>query len=93
MAGSKGLISVKDLVSAEWRNRHPNISEEGLIGYIQVERPGYNYLRGGADYAGEKENDNVRDGKLAAKKYGATYIVRRENIEWWLEQQKLLAES
>ena len=61
MAGSNGLISVKDLVSAEWRNRHPNISEEGLIGYIQVERPGYKYLRGGADYAGEKENDNVRD--------------------------------
>lgn len=61
MAGSNGLISVKDLVSAKWRNRHPNISEEGLIGYIQVERPGYNFRKEALIYAGEKENNNVRD--------------------------------
>ena len=62
MAESYCLKSVKDLVSAKWRNRHPNISEEGVIGYIQVKRPGYNYMRGGAENAGEKENDDVRHG-------------------------------
>ena len=35
----------------------------------------------------------IRDGKIAAKKYGATYIVRRETIDWWTTQQKLFAES
>ena len=35
----------------------------------------------------------IREGKLAAKKYGASYIIRRENISWWLEQQKRFAES
>jgi len=35
----------------------------------------------------------IRDGKLAAKKYGASYIIRRESIAWWTTQQKLFAES
>ena len=35
----------------------------------------------------------IRDGKLPAKRYGAKYVILRENIDWWLEQQKLLAES
>lgn len=61
MAESYCLKSVKDLVSAKQRNRHPNNSEEGLIGYIQVERPGYNFRKEALIYAGEKENNNVRD--------------------------------
>lgn len=35
----------------------------------------------------------IRDGELEAKKYGASYIIRRESIEWWLTQQRLFAES
>lgn len=35
----------------------------------------------------------IRDGLLKAKKYGASYIILRENLEWWLEQQKLFTES
>jgi hypothetical protein len=34
----------------------------------------------------------IREGTLMAKKYGAGYIIRRESIKWWLEQQKLFIE-
>ena len=62
---------------------------------VDPDKPSYNVRETAVlmDITPDEVRQLIRDGKLAAKKYGATYIVRRENIEWWLEQQKLLAES
>ena len=62
---------------------------------VDPDKPGYNVRETAVlmDITPDEVRQLIRDGKLAAKKYGATYIVRRENIGWWLEQQKLLAES
>ena len=62
---------------------------------VDPDKPNYNVRETGVlmDITPDEVRQLIRDGKLAAKKYGATYIVRRENIEWWLEQQKLLADE
>jgi len=62
---------------------------------VDPDKPSYNVRETAVlmDITPDEVRQLIRDGKLAAKKYGATYIVRRENIDWWLEQQKLLAES
>ena len=62
---------------------------------VDPDKPSYNVRETAVlmDITPDEVRQLIRDGKLAAKKYGATYIVRREKDEWWLEQQKLLAES
>lgn len=35
----------------------------------------------------------IANGELESKKYGKRYLVRRDEIEWWLLQQKLSTES
>ena len=62
---------------------------------VDPDKPSYNVRETAVlmDITPDEVRQLIRDRKLAAKKYGATYIVLRENIDWWLEQQKLLAES
>ena len=62
---------------------------------VDPNKPSYNVRETAVlmDITPDEVRQLIRDRKLAAKKYGATYIVLRENIDWWLEQQKLLAES
>ena len=62
---------------------------------VDPNKPSYNVRETAVlmDITPDEVRHLIRDRKLAAKKYGATYIVLRENIDWWLEQQKLLAES
>ncbi len=62
---------------------------------VDPDKPSYNVRETAIlmDITPDEVRQLIRDGKLIAKKYGASYIVLRENIDWWLEQQKLLAES
>lgn len=62
---------------------------------VDPDKPSYNVRETAVlmDITPDEVRQLIRDRKLAAKKYGATYIVLRESIDWWLEQQKLLAES
>ena len=62
---------------------------------VDPDKPSYNVRETAIlmDITPDEVRQLIRDGKLTAKKYGASYIVLRENIDWWLEQQKLLAES
>ena len=62
---------------------------------VDPDKPSYNVRETAVlmDITPDEVRQLIRDRKLAAKKYGATYIVLRENIDWWLEQLKLLAES
>lgn len=62
---------------------------------VDPDKPSYNVRETAVlmDITPDEVRHLIREGKLAAKKYGATYIVRREHIEWWLEQQKRMAET
>ncbi|BAK47002.1 periplasmic molybdate-binding protein [Clostridium sp. SY8519] len=62
---------------------------------VDPDKPSYNVRETAVlmDLTPDEVRQLIRDGKLAAKKYGATYIVRRETIDWWTTQQKLFAES
>ena len=62
---------------------------------VDPNKPSYNVRETAVlmDLTPDEVRQLIRDGKLAAKKYGATYIVRRETIDWWTTQQKLFAES
>lgn len=62
---------------------------------VSPDKPSYNVRETAVlmDITPDKVRQLIRDGDLAAKKYGASYIVRRESIKWWLEQQKLFTES
>lgn len=62
---------------------------------VDPDKPSYNVRETAVlmDITPNEVRQLIRDGKLAAKKYGATYIVRRETIDWWTMQQKLFAES
>ena len=62
---------------------------------VDPNKPSYNVRETAVlmDLTPDEVRQLIRDGKLAAKKYGATYIVRRETIDWWTMQQKLFAES
>ena len=62
---------------------------------VDPDKPSYNVRETAVlmDITPDEVRQLIRDGKLAAKKYGATYIVRRETIDWWAMQQKLFAES
>ena len=62
---------------------------------VDPDKPSYNVRETAVlmDLTPDEVRRLIREGKLAAKKYGASYIIRRENISWWLEQQKRFAES
>lgn len=62
---------------------------------VDPNKPSYNVRETAVlmDLTPDEVRQLIRDGKIAAKKYGATYIVRRETIDWWTMQQKLFAES
>lgn len=62
---------------------------------VDPNKPSYNVRETAVlmDLTPDEVRQLIRDGKIAAKKYGATYIVRRETIDWWTTQQKLFAES
>lgn len=62
---------------------------------IDPDKPSYNVRETAIlmDITPAEVRQLIREGKLKAKKYGASYIILRENIEWWLEQQKLFAGS
>lgn len=62
---------------------------------VDPDKPSYNVRETAVlmDLTPDEVRQLIREGKLAAKKYGATYIVRRETIDWWTTQQKLFAES
>lgn len=62
---------------------------------VDPNKPSYNIRETAVlmDLSPDEVRQLIRDGKLAAKKYGATYIVRRETIDWWTTQQKFFAES
>ena len=62
---------------------------------IDPNKPSYNVRETAVlmDLTPDEVRQLIRDGKIAAKKYGATYIVRRETIDWWTTQQKLFSES
>ena len=62
---------------------------------VDPDKPSYNVRETAVlmDITPDEVRRLIREGKLAAKKYGASYIIRRENISWWLKQQKLFAES
>lgn len=62
---------------------------------VDPNKPSYNVRETAVlmDLTPDEVRQLIWDGKIAAKKYGATYIVRRETIDWWTTQQKLFAES
>ena len=62
---------------------------------VDPDKPSYNVRETAVlmDLTPDEVRRLIREGKLAAKKYGASYIILRENISWWLEQQKRFAES
>lgn len=62
---------------------------------IPPDKPSYNVRETAIlmDLTPDEVRQLIREGTLVAKKYGAGYIIRRERIKWWLEQQKLFIES
>ena len=62
---------------------------------VSPDKPSYNVRETAIlmDLTPDEVRQLIREGTLAAKKYGAGYIIRRESIKWWLEQQKLFIES
>lgn len=61
---------------------------------VSPDKPSYNVRETAIlmDLTPDEVRQLIREGTLAAKKYGAGYIIRRESIKWWLEQQKLFIE-
>ena len=62
---------------------------------VPPDKPSYNVWETAIlmDLTPDEVRQLIREGTLVAKKYGAGYIIRRERIKWWLEQQKLFIES
>lgn len=62
---------------------------------VSPDKPSYNVRETAIlmDLTLDEVRQLIREGTLAAKKYGASYIIRRESIKWWLEQQKLFIGS
>ena len=62
---------------------------------VSPDKPSYNVRETAIlmDLTPDEVRQLIREGTLAAKKYGAGYIIRRESIKWWLVQQKLFIES
>ena len=62
---------------------------------VSPDKPSYNVRETAIlmDLTPDEVRQLIREGTLAAKKYGAGYIIRRESIKWWLEQQILFIES
>ena len=77
------------------QNRMAEKKKENPRLMVSPDKPSYNVRETAIlmDLTPDEVRQLIRDGILAAKKYGASYIIRRESIKWWLEQQRLFTES
>ena len=62
---------------------------------VDPDKPSYNVQETAIlmDLTPDEVRRLIRDGRLTAKKYGSSYIIRREYIDWWVKQQKLFTKS